>query len=141
MDSGNEITLRLRFDKDIKENSTSLLLKFETYANIKSNNFSVKTSGNHIWLDIVPSKRKYWTPHLHLELEPTSDSETNIRGLFGADPTFCTFFTFLHFIIAALFFIFGAMSYSDYVLKNSITLDITIMLLMTFFLGLTVLFG
>jgi hypothetical protein len=131
MEPENEITLRLRFDKDIEENSASLLLKFEKYANLQSDNFTIKTSDNHIWLDIVPSKRKYWTPHLHLELEPKNDSETHIRGLFGPDPTLWTFFMFLHFIIAGLFFIFGAMAYSDYVLNNSTTLDITIMLLMT----------
>lgn len=133
MNSGNEITLRLRFGNDIKENSASLLLKFEKYSTIKSENFTIKTSENHIWLDIAPSKRKYWTPHLHLELEPKSNSETHIRGLFGPDPTLWTFFIFLHFIIAGLFFIFGAMAYSDYVLKNSTTLDIAIMLLMTVF--------
>lgn len=72
-------------------------------------------------------------PHLHLELEPKSDSETHLRGLFGPEPTICSFFIFLPFIMVTLFFIFEAMSYSDYVLKNSITLDITIMLLMTFF--------
>ncbi|SDW81743.1 hypothetical protein [Flavobacterium degerlachei] len=133
MDPENEITLRLRFNLEIQENSASLLSKFEKYSNIKSENFTIKTSDNHIWLDIVPSKRKYWTPHLHLELEPKSDSETHIRGLFGPDPTLWTFFMFLHFIIAALFFVFGAMAYSDYILKNSLTLDVSIMVLMTVF--------
>lgn len=133
MDPENEITLRLRFDQDIQENSASLLSKFEKYSNIKSENFIIKTSDNHIWLDIVPSKRKYWTPHLHLELEPKNDSETHIRGLFGPDPTLWTFFMFLHFIIAGLFFIFAAMVYSDYVLKTSMTFNLAIMLLMTIF--------
>jgi hypothetical protein len=133
MNTENEITLRLRFQKDVKENSDLILLKFKKYSNLKSDNFIIKTSDNHIWLDIVPAKRKYWTPHLHLELEPKSDSETHIRGLFGPDPTLWTFFMFLHFIIAGLFFIFGAMAYSDYILKNSITIDVSIMVLMTVF--------
>ena len=133
MDPENEITLRLRFNQDIQENSASLLSKFEKYSNIRSEDFIIKTSDNHIWLDIVPSKRKYWTPHLHLELEPKSDSETHIRGLFGPDPTLWTFFMFLHFVIAGVFFIFGAMAYSDYVLKIPTTLDITVMSLMTVF--------
>ncbi|MGO4819399.1 hypothetical protein [Flavobacterium sp. W22_SRS_FP1] len=54
MDPENEITLRLRFYKDIEENSASFLLKFEKYTNLKSFNFTVKTSNNHIWLDITP---------------------------------------------------------------------------------------
>ncbi|WP_367754972.1 hypothetical protein [Flavobacterium sp. WC2430] len=133
MDTENEITLRLRFQKDSKENSSSILLKFENYSKMKSDNFTIKTSDNHIWLDIVPAKRKYWTPHLHLELEPKSDSETHIRGLYGPDPTLWTFFMFLHFIIAGIFLIFCAIAYSDYILKNSITLDLIIITLMTFF--------
>ena len=133
MNTENEITLRLRFQKESKENSSSILLKFENYSNQKSDDFTIKTSDNHIWLDIVPSKRKYWTPHLHLELEPKSDSETHIRGLYGPDPTLWTFFMFLHFIIAGIFLIFCAIAYSDYILKNSITLDLIIITLMTFF--------
>lgn len=133
MDSENEITLRLRFHKDIKENSDSLLQKFENYSRIKSNDFTIKTSGNHIWLDIIGPKKKYWTPHLHLELEPKSDSETNIRGLYGPDPTLWTFFMFLHFIIASVFLIFGTIAYSNYILKNDITLNFTIMILMVVF--------
>ena len=133
MDTENEITLRLRFQKESKENSESILLKFENYSKIKSYDFTIKTSDNHIWLDIAPSKRKYWTPHLHLELEPKNDSVTHIRGLYGPDPTLWTFFMFLHFIIAGIFLIFCAIAYSDSILKNSITLDLIIMTLMTFF--------
>ena len=131
METENEITLRLRFYRDIPENSTVILQKFKDHSVQKSDNFSIRNSENHIWLDIIASKRKYWSPHLHLELEAKGETETHIRGLFGPDPTLWTFFMFLHFIIAGVFLIFGAMTYSDYVLKNSITLDIAIMIIMT----------
>lgn len=131
METENEIKLRLRFYRDIPKNSTEILQKFKDHSIQKSDNFSIRNSENHIWLDIIASKRRYWTPHLHLELEPKGETETHIRGLFGPDPTLWTFFMFLHFIIAGVFLIFGAMTYSDYVLKNSITLDIAIMIIMT----------
>jgi hypothetical protein len=70
---------------------------------------------------------------LHIELVPKGDFETHIRGLYGPDPTLWTFFMFLHFIIAGVFLIFSAIAYSDYVLKNPTTLDLTIMILMTVF--------
>jgi len=133
MDTENEITLRLRFHKDIEENSTSTLLKFENHSKIKSDDFTIKISDNHIWLDIIASKRNYWSPHLHLELEPKGEKSTHIRGLYGPDPTLWTFFMFLHFIIAGVFLIFCAIAYSDYILKNSITIDIVIMALMVLF--------
>ena len=131
METENEIKLRLRFYRDIPKNSTEILQKFKDHSIQKSDNFSIRNSENHIWLDIIASKRRYWTPHLHLELEPKGETDTHIRGLYGPDPTLWTFFMFLHFIIAGVFLIFGAMAYSDYVLKNSITLDIAIMVVMT----------
>ena len=131
METENEIKLRLRFYRDIPKNSTEILQKFKDHSIQKSDNFSIRNSENHIWLDIIASKRRYWTPHLHLELEPKGETDTHIRGLYGPDPTLWTFFMFLHFIIAGVFLIFGAMTYSDYVLKNSITLDIAIMIIMT----------
>ncbi|MFQ3174374.1 MAG: hypothetical protein ACI9WT_001171 [Flavobacterium sp.] len=48
MDPENAITLRLHFDKDIKEKSAYLLHKFEKYSKIKSENFILKTSKNDI---------------------------------------------------------------------------------------------
>lgn len=132
MDTENEITLRLRFYMDIQENSTVILQKFKNHSAQKSEDFAIKNSENHIWLDIIASKRDYWSPHLHLELEPKSETETHIRGLYGPDPTLWTFFMFLHFVIAGVFLVFCAIAYSDSVLKNPITMDLAIMGLMTF---------
>ena len=78
------------------------------------------------------SKREYWSPHLHLELEPKSENETHIRGLFGPEPTLWTFFMFLHFIVAGIFVIFSTIAYSNYVLKETFTMDIIVIVLMVF---------
>jgi VIT1/CCC1 family predicted Fe2+/Mn2+ transporter len=133
MNPENEITLRLRFYKDISENIEHTRLKFEHYSNAKPGDFIIKKADNHIWINIATPKKRYWTPHLHLELVPKGNCETHIRGLYGPDPTLWTFFMFLHFIIAGVFLIFSAIAYSDYVLKNSTTLDLTIMALMVVF--------
>ncbi|NGY36100.1 hypothetical protein FQU23_001070 [Flavobacterium sp. XN-5] len=132
MDTNNELRLRLRFYKDVPENSDSLLQKFENYKKSNCDDFSVKTGGTHIWLHIKDSKKSYYSPHLHLELESKNENETHIRGLFGPDPTLWTLFMFLHFIIAGIFLIFSGIAYSDYVLKNSITFDLIVMVLMVF---------
>jgi asparagine N-glycosylation enzyme membrane subunit Stt3 len=63
-------------------------------------------------------------------LEPKENNETHIRGLFGPEPTLWTLFMFLHFMVAGIFVIFGGIAYSDYVLKNSTTIDFAVMLLM-----------
>ena len=130
MDANNELRLRLRFYKDVSINSYTLLKKFEEYSKLTSDDYTVKTGGNHIWLYIKGLKKSYYSPHLHLELEAKNENETHIRGLFGPDPTLWTLFMFLHFIIAGIFLIFGGIAYSDFILKKSITSDLLVLLLM-----------
>jgi hypothetical protein len=130
MDATNEIRLRLRFYKDVNENIESVRQKFEQFKLTGSKDYHLKTKHNHIWMNIAESKREYWSPHLHLELEPKENNETHIRGLFGPDPTLWTLFMFLHFMVAGIFVIFSTIAYSDYVLQQPITTDLIVMLLM-----------
>jgi hypothetical protein len=132
MDTKNEIRLRLRFYEDVQENIDTVRQKFENYKINFSEDCSLKTKHNHIWINIPDSKREYWSPHLHLELEPKDNNETHIRGLFGPDPTLWTFFMFLHFIVAGVFVMFSAIAYSNYVLKIPTTMNLVVMLLMVF---------
>lgn len=132
MDPEHEIRLRLRFYKDVSQNINSLREKFERHASTDVNESSVKVKHNHIWLNVAESKKEYWSPHLHLELEPKSENETHIRGLFGPEPTLWTFFMFLHFIVAGVFIIFSAIAYSNSVLKAPITMDLVVLVLMVF---------
>lgn len=130
MDANNEIRLRLRFYKDVNENIDVVRQKFEDYKVNCSEDCHLKIKHNHIWMNIPETKREYWSPHLHLELEPKENNETHIRGLFGPEPTLWTLFMFLHFMVAGIFVIFAGIAYSDYVLKNSTTMDFVVMLLM-----------
>jgi H+/Cl- antiporter ClcA len=130
MDATSEMRLLLRFYKDVFKNTNQLLQKFEISAKEKSNDYAIKVKGNHVWISIIGSKKRYWSPHLHLELEPKNDNETHIRGLFGPDQALWTLFMFLHFIIAGIFIVFCGIAYSNYVLKSSTTFDFIVMSLM-----------
>jgi hypothetical protein len=130
MDANNEIRLRLRFYKDVEENIDVVRQKFEDYKVNCSEDCHIKIKHNHIWMNIPEQKREYWSPHLHLELEPKGYNETHIRGLFGPEPTLWTLFMFLHFMVAGIFVIFSAIAYSNYVLKQPTTMDLVVMLLM-----------
>ncbi|MBC5839923.1 MAG: hypothetical protein K2Y30_15570 [Flavobacteriaceae bacterium] len=132
MEVDNEIRLLLRFNKDVPRNTDELLDKFKDYAGRKDDRFKIKISGNHVWLYIIGVHKKYYSPHLHLELETPNTNETHIRGLFGPDPTLWTFFMFLHFIVAGVFLIFLGILYSDFVLKNALTTDFIVLSLMVF---------
>jgi len=130
MDANNEIRLLLRFYKDVDENIADVLQKFENYKKNCTLDCHLKIKYHHIWMNVPESKREYWSPHLHLELESNETNGTHIRGLFGPEPTLWTLFMFLHFIVAGIFVIFSAIAYSNYVLKQPATMDLIVMLLM-----------
>jgi hypothetical protein len=66
MNPENEITLRLRFYKDISENIEHTKLKFDQYSNDKSDDFIIKKADNHIWINIATPKKKVLdTPFAH----------------------------------------------------------------------------
>ncbi|MBK9223865.1 MAG: hypothetical protein IPO23_02920 [Flavobacterium sp.] len=130
MDANNEIRLRLRFYKDVDDNIENVQQKFENYSKNDLTDFAINVHENHIWFYVIGPKKRFWSPHLHLQLEPKTEKETHIRGLFGPDQTLWTFFMFLHFIVAGIFTIFAMFAYSNYTLKQPVTLDVLIMLLM-----------
>ncbi|KVV14290.1 hypothetical protein ACRASX_01750 [Flavobacterium sp. TMP13] len=130
MEVDNQVRLLLRFYQDVPENTATILQKFENLKQEKNPNYNIKTSGTHIWLFIQGEQKKFYSPHLHLELEEKDKNETHIRGLFGPDPTLWTFFMFLHFIIAGVFLIFCGILYADYVLHQALTTDYIVLVLM-----------
>ena len=133
MEIEDTIALRPKFSKDVPESLEELLKKAsELKAEVKDD-YLIKISDHHLFFFITRSKRKYYSPHLHVELTRNEDKTTNVRGLYGPDQTVWTFFMFLHFIIAGIFLTFLMMAYSHWVLKQSTTLDFIIMGLMVLF--------
>lgn len=127
------IALRPTFSKDVPQTMEAIL---ENAAKIQAqvkDDYRIKISDHHIFFFITKAQRKYFSPHLHVELTENDNKTTNVRGLFGPDQTVWTFFMFLHFIIAGIFLVFSMMAYSHWALKQSTTFDFTIMGLMLVF--------
>ena len=132
MEIENEVRLLLRFYKDVDEKMEDVLLKFKNFTDYDRSHFNIKLCEDHIWIFIIGAKKRYWSPHLHLELEKKSENETHIRGLFGPDPTLWTLFMFLHFMIAGTFIVFCGIAYTHYVLKESTQWDFIVLSMMIF---------
>ncbi|WP_438966257.1 hypothetical protein [Flavobacterium sp.] len=129
----NTIVLRPRFSQDVSKSMEEILKNASKLKNEVKENYRIKISDHHIFFFITLTKRKYYSPHLHVELTENEDKTTNIKGLFGPDQTVWTFFIFLHFIIAGIFLLFSMIAYSHWRLKQSTTLDFIIMGLMVIF--------
>ena len=133
METDNSLALRPTFSKDVPQSLGEIL---ENAAKIKievQSDYIIKISDHHLFFFIIHANRKYYSPHLHVELTENDDQTTNVRGLYGPDQTVWTFFMFLHFIIAGVFLIFAMIAYSHYTLKQSTALDFAIMGLMIVF--------
>ena len=133
MEVENNIVLRPRFNKDIALTAEAILENAKRLKDEVKEDYRIKISDNHIFFFITLAKRKYYSPHLHVELIENEDKTTHIKGLFGPDQTVWTFFMFLHFIIAGVFLIFSMIAYSHWRLKQSTTIDFIIMGLMVVF--------
>ncbi len=130
MDADHQIRLRLRFYKDVTETLGQVRQKFELFSQNKSPDFKVNACDDHVWIHIAGAQKKYWSPHLHLQLEPTETNGTHIRGLFGPDQTLWTLFMLFHFIVGGVFVIFSMIAYSNYTLKQPLFADFLVMGLM-----------
>ena len=137
MEVEHNIALRPRFHKDISLSLETILENAKKLKEEVKEDYRIKISDNHIFFFITLSKRKYFSPHLHVELFPNEDKTTHVKGLFGPDQTVWTFFMFLHFIIGGIFLIFMMIAYSHWRLNLSTTFDFVIMVLMVvFWIGL-----
>ena len=82
MELDNTIVLRPRFQKDVSMSMNEIIEHATKIKEEVKNDYRVKTSDHHIFLFITLAKRKYYSPHLHLELEENEDKTTHVKGLF-----------------------------------------------------------
>lgn len=125
----NEVVLRPRFKFEKDQNNEELLSLFD-HAKQEQKNFIVSRIDNHVFLKFPKHKQHFWSPQLHLEIEELEVNSSTIRGLFGPNPTVWTMFMFFHFIVAGLFIGFGAWAYTNWALKTSFAVQISVMVLM-----------
>jgi hypothetical protein len=130
MEPDKSILLRPRFYRETEKTTETVVQQYQQLKSEVQSDYSIKISGNHIWFYISPENRKYFSPHLHLELEKSENGNTHIRGLFGPDQALWTMFMFFHFIVAGIFLIFSMIAYSNWTLKQPYENDLLIMGLM-----------
>ncbi|RAR71583.1 hypothetical protein [Flavobacterium aciduliphilum] len=126
MELDNTIVLRPRFHKEVPLSIEQILEHATQLKEDVREDYRVKISGHHIFLFIILAKRRYYSPHLHIELFENEDKTTHIKCLFGPDQTVWTFFMFLHFIVAGIFLVFAMFACSDWMLKNPATNDLIV---------------
>ena len=87
MELDNNTVLRPRFHKDVDLSFDEIIERANTIKTEVKDDYRVKISGHHIFLFITLAKRRYYSPHLHLQLIEKEDKTTHIKCLFGPDCT------------------------------------------------------
>ncbi|MDO5968392.1 GTP-binding protein [Flavivirga aquimarina] len=113
----------------LNQNNDVLLKAFEDTKTSQSN-FIITRLDQHVFIKFSKEKQHFWSPQLHLEIDEIDDNSSLLHGLFGPSPTVWTMFMFFHFIVAGLFIAFGIWAYTNWSLKQSYTIQLSLMLLM-----------
>lgn len=122
----NDVVLRPRFKKTLKQSNESALQAFEVAKNNQSH-YVITRVDDHVFIKFPKQKAHYWSPQLHLEIVNKEESESELFGLFGPSPAVWTLFMFFHFLVATLFVGFGVWAYSNYSLNNRYSLQLLLM--------------
>lgn len=126
MELDNNVVLRPRFQKDVALSFAEIIANATKIKEEVKDDYRVKISDHHIFLFIILAKRRYYSPHLHIQLIEKEDKTTHVKCLFGPDQTVWTFFMFLHFIVAGIFLVFAMFAVSNWMLKTSATNNLII---------------
>ncbi len=129
MPTTNNIVLRPRFKIEIEKNNETVLKAFET-AKTTESEFIITRLDDHVFIKFPKHKQHFWSPQLHLEINEVDKNTSLLYGLFSPNPTVWTMFMFFHFIVAGLFIAFGIWAYTNWSLKSSYAIQVSLMLLM-----------
>ena len=129
MPTTNDIILRPRFKIVLNEHHESILNRFQD-SKKKQSEYIVSRIDDHVFIKFPKKKQHFWSPQLHLEINDVDENSCVLHGLFGPNPTVWTFFMFIHFLVAGLFIAFGIWAYTNWTLKTSFALQISLMILM-----------
>lgn len=125
----NQIFLKPRFQIDFKMNATVLVSKVEELLK-EEKNYRTKIVDNHLVIDVSEKDEHFWSPQLHVEVEPMEEDASKLKGLFGPKPGVWSLFMFIHFGVATAFIIFGIIAYSNWSLDKDVFFSIVMLIVL-----------
>lgn len=125
----NDIVLRPRFKYKLEYTNETILNDFEDQKRSQTS-FIISRVDDHVFIRFPKTHQHFWSPQLHLEINKSSDSTSELHGLFGPNPTIWTLFMFLHFVAAAFFIAFAIWAYTNWTLKEDYVLQLFGLLMM-----------
>ncbi|MFT3793786.1 hypothetical protein [Flavobacterium sp.] len=95
-------------------------------ADANQSDYQIRSNGDHIWVEIEPEKKQYWSPMLHLRLVK-SENETRIKGKFGENPLLWLVFLGVKLSSIGIFALSGIIAYLKYRLDYNFNTQLFVM--------------
>ena len=132
-DQLNKVLLQPRFKIEVNLNVEEALSKLKNSLETENCKFRSKIVLHHVIVDIPLEEEHYWSPQMHIEVEKDQNSKTMVKGVLGPQPKVWTFFIFLHFAVAIIFFIFFVMFYTKWSLEQDYQFSMIMCIIMPIF--------
>jgi len=88
--------------------------------------YDVRSNGNHIWVEIEPRKKQYWSPMMHLRIVD-NENETRIKGEFAENPVLWAIFTMVKIASVFIFVLSGIIAWLKFNLGYNFNVQLFVM--------------
>lgn len=129
----NEIILRPRFKILVETNHLLLIERFKELKKDLNQQYISKVVQNYIVLDIPEEENKFWSPQLEVRIDPMEENLSEISCLYGPKSIVWTFFIFVHFAVAGIFFVSFVIAYTNWRLHKPLIFPISVCAAMVLF--------
>lgn len=103
--------VRPRFEQTLRIDPETIRERIDTHVSESGTDFEVKVFPEFICIRIPERERKFWSPRLNLSLETAAGGRTVVRGIYGPNAGFWSFYLYCGLIVASLALFSGILGF------------------------------
>jgi len=118
-----------KFQPHFEKSSPKTAEQIKAACKIKSGSqadYDIRSNGNHIWVEIEPRKKQYWSPMMHLRIVD-NENETRIKGEFAENPLLWVIFTMVKVASVFIFALSGIIAWLKFNLNYNFNVQLFVM--------------
>lgn len=108
-----QLAIRPRFQQRVFTSQGDLLNRFRQALPDAETGIKGAFMEHHLVLRLPTEARHFWSPQLHLEIEPQGEEESLVRGLYGPSPTVWLMFVFFYALLGFIAMVVMIMGFSQ----------------------------
>jgi hypothetical protein len=117
---------KFQFEKSSPKTAEQIKAACDRMQSVNQADYEIRSNGNHIWVEVEPGKKQYWSPMMHLRLVK-SENETRIKGEFAENPLLWAVFTMVKIASVFIFALSGVIAWLKYSLGYNFNMQLFVM--------------